>query len=100
MPRCIDQIKDIFFSILGAIGQGNGIAFDGDAAFPLYVHTVQHLILKISIIADAGKLNQPVGKRGLAVVNMSDNAEVSYIIHSSLMLKMKKPSITSGGLLS
>jgi len=63
MSRCIDQIEDVRFSIFGAIGQGDGIAFNGNAPFPFDIHIVQNLILEISFIADAGKLNQTVGKR-------------------------------------
>ena len=84
MPRCVDQIENIILPVLGMIGQGNGIAFDGDAALPLDVHIIQHLVLKISFIADAGKLDQTVGQRGLAVIDMRDNAEVSYIFHRAV----------------
>ena len=63
MARCVNEIQDITFAVLGAIGQGDGIAFDGDAAFPLNIHIVQDLILKVPFIADAGELNQTVGKR-------------------------------------
>ena len=72
---------------MSAVGQGDGIAFDGNAAFPLNVHIVQNLILKISFVADAGELNQTVGKRGFAVVNMGNDAEVSDIFHNAVLKK-------------
>jgi hypothetical protein len=69
---------------MSMIGQGDGIAFDGNAAFPFNIHIVQNLILKISFITDAGKLNQAVGKCGFTVVNMSDDTKVSDVFHNSL----------------
>ena len=72
---------------MSAIGQGYGVAFDGNAAFPFDVHIVQDLILKVSFIAYAGKLNQAVGKRGFTVVNMSDDAKVSDVFHNSLLVR-------------
>ena len=84
MPRCVNQVQNILFSIFRAIGQGDGVALDGDAAFPLDVHVVQHLVLKISFIADTGELDQPVGQRGFAVVDVGDDAEVSNIFHKTV----------------
>jgi hypothetical protein len=85
---------------MSTIGKGDGIAFDGNAAFPLNIHIVQNLILKISFVTDAGKLNQAVGKRGFAVVNMSNDAEVSNIFHSSQNNKDEKALMKIWGLLS
>ncbi len=84
MPRGVDQVQNIRLAVTGAVGQGDGIAFDGDAALALDVHVVEKLILKISLVADAGVLDQPVGQRGLAVVDMGDNAEISDIFHTGL----------------
>ena len=69
---------------MSMIGQRYGIAFDGNAAFPFNIHIVKNLILKVSFIAYAGKLNEAVGKCGFAVVNMSDDAKVSNVFHNSL----------------
>ena len=84
MSRRVDQIQNICFPILGTIGQGYGVAFDGDAAFPFYIHIVQHLILKISFIADTGKLDQPVGQSGLAVIDMGNNTKIPNIFHKGV----------------
>ena len=96
MARRVNQIEDIIFPILSMIGQGNGIAFDGDAAFPLNIHIIKNLILKIPFIADTCELNQTVGKRGFSVINMGYYAEVSYVFHNTLL---KKALQWFGGLL-
>ena len=96
MARRVNQVQNVIFSIMGVVGQGYGIAFDRDAALPFNIHIVENLILKISLIADTGKLNQTVGKSGLAVINMCDDTEVSYVFHSTLL---KKALQWFGGLL-
>ena len=97
MSRRVDQIQNVFFPVIGTIRKGYGVAFDGNAAFPFDIHIVQHLILKISFITDTGKLDQPVGQCGLTVIDMGNDAEVSYILHNRCE---KKPSKDSGGLIS
>ena len=72
---------------MSAIGKGDGIALDGNTAFPLNVHIIQDLILKISFIADAGELNQTVGQCGLSVINMGNDAEVSDVFHNAALKK-------------
>lgn len=96
MARRVNQVENVIFAIFGMIGQGNCIAFDGDTAFPLNIHIVQNLILKIPFIADTGELNQTVGKRGFSVINMGYYAEVSYVFHNTLL---KKALQWFGGLL-
>jgi hypothetical protein len=82
------------------VRQGNSVAFDSYAPFPLDIHIIQDLVLKVPFIANAGILNKPVGQGGFAMVDMSNDTEVSDIFHNFLPQKMKKPSKTSGGLLS
>ena len=72
---------------MGTIGQGYGIAFDRNAALPFDVHIIQNLVLKISFIANTGKLNQTVGQCGFTVVNVSNDTEVSNIFHNSVLKK-------------
>ena len=81
---------------MGVVGQGYGIAFDRNAALPFNIHIIENLILKISLIADARKLNQAIRQRGFAVINMRDDAEVSDVFHNSLL---KKALQWFGGLL-
>ncbi len=51
---------------------------DGDAALALQIHGVEHLFLHLPGRQRAGELEQTVGERALAVVDMSDNREISY----------------------
>ena len=79
MARGVNQVQNIIFSIMGVVGQGYSIAFDRDAALPFNIHIVENLVLKVSLIADARKLNQAIRQRGFAVIHMRDNAKVPNV---------------------
>ena len=83
MTGGIDQVEDILFPIVGAVGEGNGLALDGDAPLPLDVHVVQDLVLEIAIVHHAGVLDQAVRQRRFAMVDVGDNAEVADVFHKN-----------------
>lgn len=53
-----------------------GLGFDGDASFSLYLQLVEVLRLAMALLDGAGELQQPVGERRLAVVDVRDDGEV------------------------
>ncbi len=53
------------------------LRLDGDPALALDVHAVEQLLLHLALGEAARRLDQPVGKRRLAVVDMRDDAEVA-----------------------
>ena len=53
------------------------MGLDGDTPLALQIHPVQQLLLKIARGNGPGQLQQPVGQRGFAVVDMRDDAEVA-----------------------
>src|SRR5712692_10486074 len=55
--------------------QANDFCFDGDAA--LEVHGVEELFVHFALRQRAGQFEETVGKRGLAMVDVRDDAEVS-----------------------
>src|ERR1700737_358557 len=57
--------------------QANTLGLDGDAAFAFEVHGVQELRAHFALAERARKLEQAVGQRGLAVVNVSDDAKIT-----------------------
>ena len=80
MSRSVDKIQHIVLTILTVIHL-NGVGFDGDASFALEVHVVEHLRLHIFGCHSVGVFQQAVGQRGFTMVDMGDDAEVSYILH-------------------
>jgi len=73
-------VQDKFFSGVRAGGrdprQPHVLRLDRDSAFALDVHPVQVLRPHVPVCDDAGELQHPVRQRGLAVIDVSDDAEV------------------------
>ena len=89
MTRGVDEVELVRLAIIGGIVDANGLAFDGDAAFALDVHAVKQLGLHIAMRHGAGHLQNAVGERGLAMVDMGDDAEISdmgWVGHVPLLL--------------
>ena len=76
----VDQIEHIVLAVACPVIKANGLCLDGDAALALDVHGIEHLLLHFARFQPAGELNQPVGKRGLAVVDMRDDGEIADIL--------------------
>jgi hypothetical protein len=53
--------------------------FDGDTSFAFEVHRVQQLVLHLASRNGAGPMQEPVRKRRLPMVDMGDDAEISYV---------------------
>ena len=80
MARCINQIEYIIHPVLRAVGQGDGVRLDGNAALTFEIHTVQQLILHIAQRHRLGFLQDAVGKGRFAVVDMGDDAEIADML--------------------
>ncbi len=78
MSRSVDQIQLIVFAVQGIIHL-NSLAFDGDTAFFFQVHIVEHLVLGNS--QGSGMLQQAVGKRAFAVINVGYDAKIANMVH-------------------
>src|ERR1043166_3601730 len=55
------------------------MGFNGDAALFLEVHRIEQLILHLASCDGAGAMQKPVGKRRFPMVNMGNDAEISYV---------------------
>ena len=79
VARRVDEVQLVFIAVAGAIEQADSVGLDGDAALALEVHGVEHLLRHLALGERARHLEQPVGQRGLAVVDVGDNREVADI---------------------
>ena len=71
----VDQMQDVVGTV-NLPGQPHVLRLDGDAALALDVHPVEVLRAHRPLVDDAGELQHAVGQRGLAVVDVGDDAEV------------------------
>ena len=82
MTRRIDQVQQVILSIRRTVIQRDRIAFYRNAPFPLDIHRIEHLIVKVPLGNAPASLNQPISKRRLAMIDMGDNAKISNMIHA------------------
>jgi hypothetical protein len=64
---------------LRVVDQAHGVGLDGDAALALDIHRIEHLLLHLALLERAGHLDEPVGERRFAVVDMGDDGEVADV---------------------
>ena len=81
MTRSIDQIKDIFLSVPGAVFHMNSLAFDRDTPLTFQLHAVKDLFHHFALFKNAGFFKNPVSQCAFSVVDMGYNAEISYLVH-------------------
>ncbi len=79
VARGVDQIEDVVLAVARPVIEPHGLRLDGDAALALDIHGIEHLLLHLARLEPAGELNQPVGKRRLAVVDVRDDGEIADV---------------------
>ena len=77
MAGRVDEIELIDLAIQRLVFETDGLRLDGNAALALDIHRIEHLLLHLARLKAAAELNQPVGKRRLAVVDMGDDREIA-----------------------
>src|SRR5262249_39705 len=73
----VDQVEDVVASVTGAVAEAYAARLDGDPPFALEVHVVEELRRHLALRHGAGALEQTVGERRLAVVDVRDDREVA-----------------------
>ena len=83
VPGRVHQVEDVALAVLRLVVQPDGLRLDGDAALFLDVHRVEDLLAHVARGDRAGLLDQPVGKRRLAVVDMGHDREIADIVETA-----------------
>ena len=81
MPRRVDEVDLVVEPVARPVLQRDRLSLDRDAALALEVHRVEHLILHLARREPAAQLNESIGKRGLAVIDVRDDREVADPFH-------------------
>src|SRR5690348_4780342 len=93
MAGRVHEIEDVVLAVLGLVGEAHRLRLDGDAALALDLHAIEHLVPHLARLEPAAKLDQAVGKRRFAVIDVSDDREVAdmgEIGHARMMRAGKK----------
>ena len=105
----VDHAEGIF----GAVERprhAHSLRFDGDATLLLNIHTIQETITHLTFGHDAAELQNTVCHRGLAVIDMRDDAEIAnqrligetglvmLLAHAILLLKYSTQTILTASI--
>ena len=80
MPGRVDQVHLIGLAVVRLVFHAHRARLDRDAALALEIHIVQQLFLHLALGHGLALLEQAVGQRRLAVVNMRDNGKISDML--------------------
>ena len=76
----VDQVELIVGTISRFVREANRLRLDRDSAFLLQLHRIEVLGGHFSFRNCTGKFDQTVGEGRLAVIDVGDDAEISYLI--------------------
>ena len=81
VARCVDQVEVVDLAVARRVFERCGLRLDGDAALALDVHRVEHLRFHLAITQAAAALDDAIGQRALAVVDVGNDREIADVIH-------------------
>ena len=73
----VDQVEDVALAVPGRVVEADRARLDRDAALAFEVHRVEELVFRFAHRERAGALEDPIGKRGLAVIDMRDDRKIA-----------------------
>ena len=77
MAGRVDQVEHVLLAVARGVVDAHGVGLDGDAALALDIHGVEHLFLHVAFGHRIRHLDQTIGKRGFAVVDMRHDREIA-----------------------
>ena len=81
VPGGVDEVELVGLAVARLVRQRHGLRLDGDAALALDRIGVEHLRLHLAVGQAAADLDDAVGKRRLAVIDVRDDGEVADQFH-------------------
>ena len=80
MSGCVNKIKKVFFSFV-YVFHLYCMALDCNASFSLQFHIIKNLIMEFTFRNCICLFKKSVGQGTFAMVNMSDDTEITDIVH-------------------
>ena len=80
MARRVDQVQRVGLAVVRRVVQPDGAGLDGDAALALQIHVVKDLILHLPRGDRLAQLDQTVGERRFAVVDVGDDGKIADVV--------------------
>jgi hypothetical protein len=76
----VDEVEAVDQAVGGRVFEADGPGLDRDPLLPLEVHRVEDLARHLPGIDRVGRLEEAVGERGLAVIDVGDDREVAEAV--------------------
>ena len=73
------SVQFVNLTVLGLKLHGHRMRLDGNAALAFEIHRIEHLLLRLPSGNSAGAMQQPIRQGRLPMVDMGDDAEISYV---------------------
>ena len=73
----VHQVELVGFAVFRGIVEADGLGFDGNAAFALNVHGIEHLFLHFAAGKATAVFDQTVGQGRFSVVDVGDDGKVA-----------------------
>ncbi len=83
MAGRVDEVQQVLLAVERGVVEPDRVGLDGDAPLPLDIHGVEQLLLHVAGADGVGGLDQAIGQRGLAVVDMRHDGEVADMAERS-----------------
>src|SRR6478609_9585087 len=83
MPWRIDKVEHVGIAVARGVRQRYRLRLDRDAAFAFDRIGVEHLRFHFARLQPAAELDDAIGKRGLAVIDVCDDREVANEVHAT-----------------
>ncbi len=77
VARRVDQVEAIDQAVVRAVLETDGPRLDRDALLALEVHRVEDLAHHLPPLDRVGQLEEPIGERRLAVIDVGDDREIT-----------------------
>src|SRR2546421_5371345 len=78
MAGRVDEVELVSLAVLCRIRHADRLELDRDPTLPLQIHRVEDLVLHVALADRSRVLEEAVGQRRLAVVDVGDDAEVPH----------------------
>ena len=76
------RFRTYFAAVAGGVVEADRVRLDRDAALALEIHRVEHLRLHLAGLQRAGQLEETIGERRLAVVDVRDDRKIADALRS------------------
>ena len=82
MSRGVDEVELVDGTVGRLVQQRRRLRLDGDAALAFQVHRIEHLAVHFTVGQAAQAVDQPVGQRGFAMVDVGNDGKVANVLHA------------------